>query len=132
MAKLQHVAIVVRDPQQAAAFYQYVFGMKIMEQSDTVCSVSDGNVSLLFFRTSSQELLGKEYDLNYQGLHHIGFKVDDFEHTARRIDEAGYKARDDLNQAVAAIVGPHAKSVEHKYRGPADVTFDISEKGWPL
>ena len=46
MAKLRHIAIAVRDLEEAAKFYEEAFGLERVRQSDVAVMMSDGVVSL--------------------------------------------------------------------------------------
>ena len=84
--------------------------------------LTDGELNLTFINfVVDQSGVG----LDYRGIHHFGFQVDDMEkHT---------KILEDLD--VPCIVGldaiPPTAHIEIKFRGPDNVVFDITDKPWP-
>jgi len=119
MAKLRHIAIVVRDLEKAAEFYEKVFDLKRVGRDDLEMGsgiyLSDGviNLALLKYKNDTAS-----------GAHHFGFQVDDLETARKRIEAAGGtfffslgKTKDEVN-------------FELKFKDPDGVIFDISEKGW--
>ena len=127
MARLRHFAVVVKDLDRSAKFYETVFDLKRIAREDldigSAVYMSDGviNLALLNFK-------GKEgSDLNdagsFVGAHHFGFQVDDLAETQARIEQAGGKFFFDL--------GDERKgNFERKFKDPDGVIFDISRHGW--
>jgi len=80
MPKLRHIALATKDPEATAEFYKKVFEMKEVGRTNTELAegiyLSDGtiNVAVLNFKTDQ---LGRGMD--YVGLHHVGFVVEDRE-----------------------------------------------------
>ena len=67
---------------------------------------------------------------NYNGIHHIGFQVDDLDEAIKDLEGADGKqlsTREGLDRAMAPA-GP--RNVEMKWGGPDDVVIDISQTGW--
>ena len=119
MAKLRHIAVVVKDLEKAAAFYQKVFdlqrvGEEHLEMGSGIY-LSDGviNLALLKYKNEAPS-----------GAHHFGFHVDDLDATKKRIEEAGGKFFFTLGDSKE-----HA-NFEMKFKDPDGVVFDISETGW--
>lgn len=71
-----------------------------------------------------------EYGLDYSGLRHIGFQVEDLEAIAERMANAGYQSRDDMNHALAMGRPSRHGNAEFKYGGPHGVVIDVSATGW--
>jgi catechol 2,3-dioxygenase-like lactoylglutathione lyase family enzyme len=94
--KLRHLGIASRDPWKTADFYIKAFGMrKIGEISPDhvgaagVC-LTDGvmNIAIVRFKTDEYaEGFGKDYE----GLHHIGFEIEDHAQMRGAIEAAGGK-----------------------------------------
>ncbi len=140
MIKLQHIAISVKDPEASAKFFVDVMEMKLTRKNDgplaQTCFVSDGSIEIALIRFKSPEMLGKEFPDSYEGLHHIGFNVDNLEEIDKRITATGFRPRSDIHTArdklfAAAGGKPQSKvGVEYKYEGPGGIIFDVSQKGW--
>jgi len=138
--KLQHIAISVKDPEEAARFFTDVMEMKLTRRNDGLlaqsCFVSDGHVELALIRFKDTGMLGKEFPTDYQGLHHIGFDVDNVEEVKQRIAATLFPPRTDIHAVRERLFNatggkPAARvGVEYKYSGPGGVMFDISQKGW--
>lgn len=128
MARLRHFAVVVRDIEKAAAFYEKVFDLKRVGRDDLEMGsgiyLSDGVINLALLKYKGESGSGLKDAANFVGAHHFGFQVDDLEATRKRIEAAGGKffftlgkTKDDAN-------------FEMKFKDPDGVIFDISEKGW--
>jgi catechol 2,3-dioxygenase-like lactoylglutathione lyase family enzyme len=127
-ARLRHFAVVVRDIEKAAAFYEKVFGLKRVGREDLEMGsgiyLSDGVINLALLKYKSESGSGLKDAANFVGAHHFGFQVDDLEAARKRIEAAGGtffftlgKTKDEAN-------------FEMKFKDPDGVIFDISEKGW--
>jgi lactoylglutathione lyase len=130
MARLRHIAVVVKDLEKAADFYAQVFELERIGREDldigSAIYMSDGviNMALLNFKGGAGS---KASDLKegstFVGAHHFGFQVDDLAETQRRIEEHGGKFFFDL--------GDERKgNFERKFKDPDGVIFDISHHGW--
>jgi catechol 2,3-dioxygenase-like lactoylglutathione lyase family enzyme len=130
MARLRHVAVVVKDLEKAADFYAQVFELERVGREDldigSAIYMSDGviNMALLNFKGGAGS---KASDLKegstFVGAHHFGFQVDDLVETQRRIEEHGGTFFFDL--------GDERKgNFERKFKDPDGVIFDISHHGW--
>src|SRR5262245_17718179 len=127
MARLRHIAVCVKDLEQAAKFYEEVFELKRIEREDldigSAIYMSDGviNMALLNFKGAEGSDLNDA--ASFVGAHHFGFQVDDLAETQRRIEQAGGKFFFDL--------GDERKgNFERKFKDPHGVIFDISQHGW--
>ena len=83
MARLQHVVIYVKDPVQAAPFYENLGLKKIIDGADKfgpVIGFSDGYVNWTLLPA---------IDGRKEGIDHVGFLVDDAETTATALLDAG-------------------------------------------
>ena len=66
---------------------------------------------------------------NYNGIHHIGFLVDDLDEAGKRLDKVKGKAlgnRDGLE----VNLGDVPRNYEQKWAGPHDMVIDVSHTGW--
>lgn len=128
MAKLRHFAIVVRDLERSAAFYEQVFGLKRVGRDDLEIGsgiyLSDGVVNLALLQYKSAAAAGVESLDDLVGAHHFGFKVDDLAEAQRRIEAAGGRFFFDLGKTKDDV------NFERKFKDPDGIIFDISEKGW--
>ncbi len=124
MPKLRHIALATKDPESVAQFYKNVFEMKEVGRTNTELAegiyLSDGtiNVAVLNFKTDQ---LGRGMD--YVGLHHMGFVVEDLEEYGERLIENGAQL---LNPRPTAPT----QFFEVKHRGPDGVVIDTSEHPW--
>ncbi len=128
MAKLRHFAIVVRDLERAARFYEEVFALKRVGRDDLEIGsgiyLSDGVINLALLQYKSAAAAGVKNLDDLVGSHHFGFKVADIEAAQRRIEAAGGKFFFDLGKTKDDV------NFERKFKDPDGVIFDISEKGW--
>ena len=135
MAKIKHIAIAARDPEETANFYREVFGLHQVGKidSDTAEGVylSDGDVNLAIVRFKSDAVAGGEFGAGYNGVHHIGFHVENPADTDRRLRTANSPPRDDVNAALTLDNGRcHERNVEIRYGGPDGVMIGVSSAGW--
>jgi methylmalonyl-CoA/ethylmalonyl-CoA epimerase len=128
MAKLRHIAIAVPDPEKAAKFYSKVFGLEIIEPTESPIAsgvyLSDGTICLALLNYKTDAAAGLDRGKNWIGTHHFGFWVDDLDEQRKLIEANGGKFFMDL---------PHDKDslyYEAKFRDPDGVIFDISQGGW--
>ena len=128
MAKLRHFAIVVRDLERAARFYEQVFDLKRVGRDDLEIGsgiyLSDGLINLALLQYKSAAAAGVDNLDDLVGAHHFGFKVEDLAKSQQRIEAAGGTFFFDLGQT------PDDVNFERKFKDPDGIIFDISEKGW--
>ena len=126
--KLRHFAVVVRDLQKAAKFYEGVFGLKRVgeETLDFASAVylSDGVINLALLNYKGERGSGLSDAKNFVGAHHFGFQVDDLAETQKKIEALGGKFFFDLGNDA------EKENFERKFKDPDGVIFDISKKGW--
>jgi len=130
MAKLRHIAMSVPDPWKAAEFYQRVFGMKKIGETDSILArgvyLSDGTVNMALLNYKTDEMAGHR-GKDFVGIHHLGFWVDDADQARQNIEAAGGKywmgevPRNEENTNVF---------YEVKFHDPNGVVVDISANGW--
>lgn len=128
MAKLRHFAISTEDPVKTAEFYKKAFDMEEVGRTDSPIAhgvyLSDGVINLAILKYRSVEAAGPERGLEWYGIHHVGFWVDDVEQSGKQIEAAGgsYMMGETPNSPTTFY--------EVKYRGPDGVICDITENGW--
>ena len=127
MARLRHIAMQVPDPHKAAEFYMRVFGMQKVGETDWENArgvyLSDGVINLALLDYKTVEAAGADRGLDFVGIHHIGFWVDDVAATRAAIEAGGGRH----------WMGEPAKGggfYEVKYHDPNGVVVDITENGW--
>jgi catechol 2,3-dioxygenase-like lactoylglutathione lyase family enzyme len=128
MARLRHFAIVVRDLEKSARFYQEVFELKRVGEETldfaTAIYLSDGVINLALLNYHGKRGSGLEDAKNFVGAHHFGFQVEDLGETQRRIEALGGKFFFDLGN------DQEKENFERKFRDPDGIIFDISKNGW--
>ena len=132
MAKIRHIALTTSDPSAVAAFYKEAFDMEEVRRSENgAVFLSDGyiNLAILNHKTNDDADVGPNGP-NYNGIHHIGFQVDDLESASAKLDKVKGK-RLQSKDAVDAAMGPQGpRNFEMKWAGPNEVVIDISHTGW--
>lgn len=131
MARLRHIAIATKDPEKTAAFYQKVFDLTFVKRVPTSprgggVFLTDGHVNFAFLDFPTDEAADMEGGAGYEGLHHMGFQVDDLDEANARVAET------DAEKLGDAGGSDHTFYFEEKLRGPNGVIMDISTKGWDL
>jgi catechol 2,3-dioxygenase-like lactoylglutathione lyase family enzyme len=128
MARLRHFAIVVRDLEKAAAFYEGVFELRRVgaETLDFASAIylSDGVINLALLNYNGARGSGLADAKNFVGAHHFGFQVDSIPDTQKRIEAAGGTFFFDLGD------DQEKENFERKFKDPDGIIFDISRKGW--
>ena len=131
MARLRHIAIATKDPDKTAAFYQKVFGLKFVKKvldspRGGGVFLSDGHINFAFLNYPSDEAADMVGGASYEGLHHMGFQVDDLKEAKTRLE--GTEA-----ELLGDTVGSHHSFYfEQKVRGPHGIIMDMSTQGWDL
>lgn len=115
MAKLRHIAIVVRDPQESAKFFEQAFGMQVVGEARRGLYVSDGVVNVA--------LLKVESDKERLGVAHFGMWVDDLDAAEKKVIDAG-------GTYLSGRPTSPKSFYEAKYRNPDGVVFDLTHTGW--
>ena len=95
MAKLRHIAVVVKDLEKAAAFYEKVFELKRVGEEHLEMGsgiyLSDGVINLALLKYKGESGSGLKDAADFVGAHHFGFQVDDLEAAKKKIEAAGGK-----------------------------------------
>jgi catechol 2,3-dioxygenase-like lactoylglutathione lyase family enzyme len=128
MARLRHFAIVVRDLEKSAKFYEDAFELKRVGQETldfaSAIYLSDGVINLALLNYFGKRGCGLEDAKSFVGAHHFGFQVDDLAAAQKRIEAAGGTFFFDLGKDTAK------ENFERKFKDPDGIIFDISQKGW--
>ena len=127
-ARLRHFAVVVRDLERSAKFYEGAFGLKRVGQEtlDFAAAIylSDGVINLALLNYKGARGSGLKNWKDFVGAHHFGFQVDDLAETQKKIEAMGGKFFFDLGNDA------EKENFERKFKDPDGVIFDISKKGW--
>jgi len=127
-ARIKHIALATPDPEKSARFYENVLGMKRAGPTNSPIALglylTDGYINLALLTYRSEKAAGK-LGMNYAGIHHFGFQVDDLEATGRAIEANGGKFYLDMPAERRETI-----NYEMKYTDPDGQIFDISKKGW--
>jgi catechol 2,3-dioxygenase-like lactoylglutathione lyase family enzyme len=127
MAQLRHFAIVVRDQERSARFYEQAFGMKRAGFEDLGWSsalyMTDGVVNLALLHYTGERGSGLKDAKSFIGPHHFGFQVDDLKEAQKQIEAAGGTFFFDLGDE-------DKDNFERKFKDPDGIIIDISYKGW--
>lgn len=95
--KLRHVGIACKDHVATAEFYMNTFGMeKIGELPPdhphaAGIYLTDGVMNITVIKFKSLEYVGEDKGLDFVGLHHIGFEIEDHAQTRQAIEANGGK-----------------------------------------
>ncbi len=135
MAQIRHIAIASDNPGKTAEFYKNAFGMREVHRNGldpdnpdvaprpSSVVLTDGYISMAILK------LGKDQTgvgLDYQGLHHIGFVVDnDIDGWTKHLEALG------APNITTAEEMPKTAHWEIKFRAPDNVVLDISHTTWP-
>ena len=127
MAKLRHIAFIVKEPDRLYDFYHHLFGVEKVRHGPTgAIHVIDGLFNLAFLKQNLSDVAvvnthradGEEIDQK-QGINHYGFLVDNTEQTLGRLD--GSLQRGDTPQngrpAEMRIIDPWGNKVDLSARG---------------
>ncbi len=129
MARIRHVALVVKDLEATADFYQKAFGLKRSPLSEGPTArriyMSDGHVNLALLQYKGETGSGLKDANGFVGVHHFGFQVDDLPKRQKMIEQAGGRFFFDLGD-------PDDDDFERKFKDPNGIIFDINWKGWAL
>ena len=123
-ARIKHIALHTDDPAKTADWYKEVFGLNELRRkpADTGADgvwLSDGYIYFAILKYGGEEApnLG-EGPSTVQGVHHIGFYVEDLEDACRTIEEA------------SATECAGSSKVNRKYKGPDGLMIDLRARGW--
>jgi glyoxylase I family protein len=131
MAKIKHIALSTQDPEKTAAFYKETLGLQEVGKVDGPLAegyyLTDGSINVAILKFKNDQAADKPEGVDFVGLHHFGFKVEDLEATEARLEAAHADKRPQINMSTTQA---GHRNFEVKYRGPDGVIFDISSTGW--
>ena len=112
MARIKHIALSTDDPVKTAEFYKSIFGLTELRRTppDTGADgvwLSDGYIYFANLKNGRDDTpnLG-EGPSTVKGIHHIGFYVDDLEHTSTSLEAASRSAHPNLQRSLGPLTGP--------------------------
>jgi catechol 2,3-dioxygenase-like lactoylglutathione lyase family enzyme len=132
MAKIRHIALTTKNPSQVAEFYKQAFDMQEIRRSENgAVFLSDGyiNLAILNWKTEKDADVGPDGP-NYNGIHHIGFQVDDLDAACDKLEQVKGKQLTSREGLVHAMAAGGPRNFEMKWAGPDEVVLDISHTGW--
>ena len=122
---LRHVALSVTDPWETAAFYKETVGLEEVAELDGPLAegvfLTDGVVNLAILHFKSDEA-SQGTGVDFVGIHHIGFWVDDIIETGKTSRAAG----------ATWIMGDpnNPDGYEVKHTDLSGIIYDIAAHGW--
>jgi catechol 2,3-dioxygenase-like lactoylglutathione lyase family enzyme len=122
--KLRHLGIACDDPHATAEFYMKVFGMEKIGEIDpnhkhaSGVYLTDGVINITVIRFKTVEYAGEDYGLDYRGVHHIGFQIEDHAETRKAIEENGGR-----------YMWPGGRD-HQKFRDCDNIILEVTEKGF--
>ena len=134
MAKLRHISLSVKDPEKTAKFYEDAFDLQRVGEVNSALAegiyLSDGTINIALLLYKSDEMSGyvegeDERGKDWEGIHHMGFLVENVKETERKIENAGGK------YLMGRPDGPEPNTFyEIKFRDPQGVIVDVTHLGW--
>lgn len=125
MPKLRHIAIASENPEELAERFVNFFGLKIVGTHDSSLArgtfLSDGTINIAVLKFHSDQI-GRGMD--YTGLHHIGFLVEDVDPVRQELLDAGAELLFDKPD------DPSATFFEVKFKLQDGLVFDIADHPW--
>ena len=102
LTEIDHVAIAVNDLEAAIAYYRDTFGVEVAHREvvesdgveEALLPVADSYVQLLT-PTRPDSPVAKYLEKRGEGLHHIGYRVDDCAAALSRVKAQGHKVIDE-------------------------------------
>lgn len=103
LGEIDHVAIAVRSLEEAISYYQNVFDA-FVEHRELIASdqvdealIKVGNSYIqLLTPTSSSSPIAKFLDKRGEGLHHVGYRVENCAKTLEKVRSMGYLTLDEV------------------------------------
>jgi catechol 2,3-dioxygenase-like lactoylglutathione lyase family enzyme len=126
MARIKHIAIRTQEPEQTAAFYREVFGLKQVGLGRNGIYLSDGHINLAILKCQA----ASDGGTGAAGIEHLGFQVDDVDATLAAISRRGGKSVTERVNVTPTDASNPRSYYEIKCIGPDDQIIDISGSGW--
>jgi len=114
-SRLRHIAIIVKDPEKAAQFFEQAFDMKRAGNARRGIYMSDGVINVALLKQASEK--------ERLGLYHFGMWVDDLDEAEKKVVAAGGSYLEGRPDSPLSFY-------EVKYRDPEGVVFDLTHNGW--
>ena len=103
MARIAHIAVKVEDLNQAAEFYENVFGFASTGKSRSADrarrSLSDGEINLTFLKYDSEDAAMAQAAGQGPCIHHFAIEVEDVEKSVAQVREFGCEILSDPTKA---------------------------------
>ena len=135
MAKIRHIALTTENPSEVAEFYKQAFDMQEIRRSEAgAVFLSDGyiNLAILNWKTEKDADVGPNGP-NYNGIHHIGFQVEDLDESAEKLETVdGQRLNQRHDDTTLAQAAAAPRNFEVKWGGPDGVVIDVSQSGWAI
>ena len=129
MARIRHIALVVKDLEKTADFYQKALGLSRSEMSEGPTArriyMSDGEVNLALLQYKGEVGSGLKDPSAFVGVHHFGFQADDLKAQQAAIEAAGGEFFFDLGKE-------GDEGFERKFKDPNGIIFDVNDTGWTM
>ena len=129
MARIRHIALVVKDLEQTADFYEKAFGLTRSELSEGPTArriyMSDGEINLALLQYKGETGSGLKDAASFVGIHHFGFQVDNLKEGQAAVERAGGEFFFDLGKE-------GEEGFERKFKDPNGIIFDINDDGWAM
>ena len=126
MSRIKHIALHTPDTAKTADFYKEVFGLEEIgrnpkDSGENAIWLSDGYIFFAILK------YGNEYEApnlgegpsTVEGIHHIGFYVDDLDESVAAFEGAG------------GTECPGSSRVNRKYKGPDGLMIDMVPSATP-
>ena len=102
LTDIDHVGIAVADLDAAVAWYEQMFGAKVVHREriesdgvdEALIKVADSYIQLLTPFTDTSPL-AKYMERNGEGIHHVGYRVEDCDHVLEHVKGQGARVVDE-------------------------------------
>jgi|SRR5262245_12635866 len=116
MARIAHIAVKVEDLNQAAEFYENVFGFastgKSRSPNRSRRSLSDGEINLTLLRYDSEDAAMATAAGQGPCIHHFAIEVEDVEKSVAQVREFGCEILSDPSKPPVKFRAPGGPIVE--------------------
>tara|TARA_B100001013_G_scaffold77004_1_gene41228 strand:- start:27 stop:542 length:516 start_codon:yes stop_codon:yes gene_type:complete len=124
MAKIKQVAIAVGNPEASAKYYSEALGLeiigKVTNENEEGYFLTDGDINIALFKFYTEEAAHfVPGGVDYRGLHHLGFLVDDAEEACKKLEDHGSELIPVANRSYSKYFSPNGEIVE------------VTQIGWP-
>ena len=113
MARIRHIAVMTADVPKLAGFYKNVFGLKEVSRGKRSIYLSDGYINMAILPAGDGQ----------EGIHHLGFEVEDLKKMAESAVEAGA-------QQGPSDLPRDGRFAEVFIKDPSGQRVDLSTQGW--